>query len=513
MNDTSLPEGWLETTLGNICIINPKNKLDDDDTVGFLPMTAVPQTYGDKPDYQTRTWSDAKKGYTHFQENDVLFAKVTPCFENGKSMIAENCPAGVGSGSSELIVLRTDPSCVLPMLVLNLIRSYEFKQLGAQSMTGAVGLRRVPKSFVEQYPFPLPPIAEQREIARRLDELLAQVDTLKTRLDAIPAILKRFRQSTLAAATSGKLTEEWRAEHQDVELDLNDIEEHRQKEFYGNDYYKGQWKKKKPSNLGKIETEFEPWASLPGNWEWVAIYTVATIDKFSIVDGPFGSDLKSKDYVDNGEIPVLTISLMYDLSDLSSAKTISRDKFDTIKRSQIRGGDILLAKIGSTYGLSCLYPETHPVAMIPANMCKVTVDQMFFNREYVRYWLKSSVFKFYLDKIVSFSAQPAYNVGNFKKLPIPLPPLEEQTEIVRRVEELFAFADQVEQRVNDALARVNHLTQSILAKAFRGELTESWRANNPDLITGENSAEALLQRIKSERAKLNPKKKTRKNGG
>jgi type I restriction enzyme S subunit len=159
MNDTSLPEGWLETTLGNICIINPKNKLDDDDTVGFLPMTAVPQTYGDKPDYQTRTWSDAKKGYTHFQENDVLFAKVTPCFENGKSMIAENCPAGVGSGSSELIVLRTDPSCVLPMLVLNLIRSYEFKQLGAQSMTGAVGLRRVPKSFVEQYPFPLPPIA------------------------------------------------------------------------------------------------------------------------------------------------------------------------------------------------------------------------------------------------------------------------------------------------------------------------------------------------------------------
>jgi type I restriction enzyme S subunit len=88
----------------------------------------------------------------------------------------------------------------------------------------------------------------------------------------------------------------------------------------------------------------------------------------------------------------------------------------------------------------------------------------------------------------------------FKSFPIPTPPLEEQTEIVRRVEQLFAFADQIEQRVQDAQTRVNHLTQSILAKAFRGELTAEWRAQNPDLISGENSAEALLARIRAARA-------------
>ena len=80
-----------------------------------------------------------------------------------------------------------------------------------------------------------------------------------------------------------------------------------------------------------------------------------------------------------------------------------------------------------------------------------------------------------------------------------LPSLEEQTEIVRKVEQLFTYADQIEQRVKDAQARVNHLTQAILAKAFRGELTADWRAQNPELISGENSAEALLGRIKAER--------------
>jgi type I restriction enzyme S subunit len=88
---------------------------------------------------------------------------------------------------------------------------------------------------------------------------------------------------------------------------------------------------------------------------------------------------------------------------------------------------------------------------------------------------------------------------------IPIPPIQEQTEIVRRVEQLFTYADQIEQRVKDAQARVNHLTQSILAKAFRGELTADWRAQNPDLISGENSAEALLAKIQAQRLKEKPK--------
>ena len=94
--------------------------------------------------------------------------------------------------------------------------------------------------------------------------------------------------------------------------------------------------------------------------------------------------------------------------------------------------------------------------------------------------------------------------------PVNCPPIEEQTEIVARVEQLFTYAEQIEQRVKDAQARANHLTQSILAKAFSGELTADWRAQNPELITGDNSAAALLARIKAERETIAKTKKTGK---
>lgn len=100
--------------------------------------------------------------------------------------------------------------------------------------------------------------------------------------------------------------------------------------------------------------------------------------------------------------------------------------------------------------------------------------------------------------------------GALNVLPIGLPPEREIEEIVRRVEQLFAYADTIEKQVNNALARVNNLTQSILAKAFRGELTAQWRAENPELISGENSAAALLEKIKAERAASGGKKASRK---
>ncbi|MGV6337003.1 restriction endonuclease subunit S [Escherichia coli] len=115
-----------------------------------------------------------------------------------------------------------------------------------------------------------------------------------------------------------------------------------------------------------------------------------------------------------------------------------------------------------------------------------------------------------ISQWVSGSAQPKLTKKSLLTLPIPVFTLEEQTIIVRRVEQLFAYVDTIEKQVNNALARVNNLTQSILAKAFRGELTAQWRAENPELISGENSAAALLEKIKAERAASGGKKASRK---
>jgi type I restriction enzyme S subunit len=137
--------------------------------------------------------------------------------------------------------------------------------------------------------------------------------------------------------------------------------------------------------------------------------------------------------------------------------------------------------------------------------CRVNGE--YLNNQYLQFYLLSNVFSLQIDDIKSQTTRDFVPITAHYNLYNLLPPLEEQSEIVRCVVRFFTFTDQIEQRVKDAQSRVNHLTRSILAKAFRGELTAEWREQNPNLISGENSAQALLERIKVEQAKLKPKKK------
>ena len=129
--------------------------------------------------------------------------------------------------------------------------------------------------------------------------------------------------------------------------------------------------------------------------------------------------------------------------------------------------------------------------------------------EYLNIYVRSELFRIQFFEGETGGVNQG-NVGSkhIMNIGINLPTIEQQTEIVRKVEELFAFADSIEEKVNAALKRVNKLTQSILAKAFRGELTANWRAANPELICGKNSAEALLEKIKAEREAFKPVKKS-----
>ncbi|HBC34120.1 MAG TPA: restriction endonuclease subunit S, partial [Marinobacter adhaerens] len=130
---------------------------------------------------------------------------------------------------------------------------------------------------------------------------------------------------------------------------------------------------------------------------------------------------------------------------------------------------------------------------------------------FLEYFCASQNFREHVQGSLKSSAgHQRITLDVIKNAVVEMPSLEEQTEIVHRIDQLFAHADRIEQQVNNALSRVNNLTQSILVKAFRGELTEQWRKDNPELISGENSAEALLERIKAERAAMNPVKRTRK---
>ncbi|MCG8095159.1 MAG: restriction endonuclease subunit S [Candidatus Thiodiazotropha endolucinida] len=298
----------------------------------------------------------------------------------------------------------------------------------------------------------LPPLAEQKQIAAKLDELLAQVDTLKTRLDAIPAILKRFRQSVLAAAVSGRLTEEWRGSK---ELD------------------------------GWVDGKLGDFVHKPS----------------------YGTSSKSQK---EGDVPVLRMGNLQsgrlDWTDL----VYTSDQSD-IEKYKLYDGDVLFNRTNSPelVGKTSIYRgemEAIYAGYLIRLQCK---DKL--NPEFLNYHLNSLGAKQYCYSVKSDGvSQSNINAQKLIAYPLSKPPVKEQTEIVRHIEHLFTFADQIEQRVKDAQSCINHITQSILAKAFRGELTADWREQNPDLISGENSAEALLNRIKAQRKSVPLKTRRRK---
>lgn len=447
MSQVGLPKGWVKCQLKDIISVNPKVIANDEDLSGFIPMSHAPVSFFDTFKYDERNWGEIKKKYTNFADGDVIFAKVTPCFENGKAALLEGLPNGIGAGSSEFYVLRPLSSTILSKYVFSIIKSAEFLTNGERSMTGAVGLRRVPRSFVENFEINLPPLDEQQVIADKLDTLLAQVESIKARLERIPEILKQFRQSLLAAAVSGKLTEEWDVQ----DCLLSDVVE-----FQNGYAFKSEWF----SDAGAYQV----------------------IKLGNIRDGRL--------FLEN------------------APAYVDRKIWQEFERFKPNVGDTLISMTGTRfkqdYGFGCLV-ETDQDILINQRVGRLIPLREKITPEFLNLFIRSEQFRRQFFQGETGGVNQG-NVGSkhIMSLSIKVPRIEIQIEVVNKVIKALNAVTVIERQAELALERVNNLTQSILAKAFRGELTAEWREANPELISGDNSAEALLGRIKVERELAKP---------
>ncbi|HZU76084.1 MAG TPA: restriction endonuclease subunit S, partial [Dehalococcoidia bacterium] len=213
-----LPESWTLVPLNSpgVCIINPprpaRGTVADDTPVSFVPMAAVDAAAGAICDAEERPLAAVRGSFTSFRDGDVIMAKITPCMENGKAAVCRNLASGLGFGSTEFHVLRPGPA-LLAEYVYYFVRQEAFRREAEGHMTGTVGQKRVPASFLAEHLIPLPPLPEQRRIVAALDAAFARLDAAKARLERVPGILKRYRAAVLAAAVEGRLTEDWRAAH------------------------------------------------------------------------------------------------------------------------------------------------------------------------------------------------------------------------------------------------------------------------------------------------------------
>lgn len=321
--------------------------------------------------------------------------------------------------------------------------NYYFSSATAQdnlkSITAGNAQQKFNKTDLKKTELPLPPLNEQFRITNKLDSLFAKVEAAQTRLEKIPILLKRFHQSVLAAATSGELTREWRA---GTGFDLQ------------------------IKTLGETGTV--------------------------IKTGPFGSALHKRDYVE-GKIPIINPMHINDGKlTPSNSMTISDEKYLELSAWHLREGDVIVGRRGEM-GRAAVVKEGDKKMLCGTGSMILRGDDKVLPK-YLELILRSPISVEYFTAASVGSTMVNLNQGVIKKLKVHFPPIQEQKEIVSRVEALFSRAESVEKYYRKAKEETDRLTQSLLVKAFRGELV-------PQDINDE-AASKLLKRIQAEREEL-----------
>lgn len=384
------------------------------------------------------------------KKNDLVFARTGATV--GKSFLIKTEPPKAVY-ASYLIRVRTASEELISVLSYFFNSQQYWEQI--TEFSSGIGQPNVNGTKLKGLTIPLPPLAEQKIIVHKLDTLLAKVETTKAYLEHVLETLKVFRQSVLSAAVRGKLTEEWRRENG---ISIKD------------------WLS---TNLG-------------------ALAEVAT--------GKTPKRANSK-YWEKGTIPWLTSAATGSIFTSKAEQFVTElaVKECTLKIFPI--GTLLLAMYGEgkTRGQ---VTEIQLEATCNQACAAILVDERKISKEFLKICLLENYEE--TRKAAAGGAQPNLNLNKVREIHIELPSKSEQYAIVRCVEELLIFADSIERMTNAALERVNNLTQSILTKAFRGDLTADWRENNPELISDENSAEALLEKIKIECAVIKKQSKLKR---
>lgn len=410
-----IPESWMWVRLNSIVEFNPKNDLPDDLNAGFIPMPCVSDGYRNGHTFETRKWGEIKKGFTHFADGDIGVAKITPCFQNRKSVVFHNLPNGYGAGTTELSVVRTINNLVLKEYLLWFFKTDYFISNGKKSFTGTAGQQRIHKDYLATCVFPLPPLAEQKRIVAKIEELLPLIDRYEAAWSRLEDFNRRFpgdmQKSILQMAIQGKLVEQRPDEGTGEEL-YKQIQAEKQALIRA-----GKIKKEKPFSTNMSYREFP--FNIPDSWIFVR----------------FGELMISRD---SERVPVSTAERAHRkrIYDYYGASGVI-DKID----DYLFDKELLL--IGED-GANLLTRST-PIAFLAKgkywvnNHAHVLDACCELNLEYVCYYINAIS----LAPYVTGTAQPKMNQENMNAIWVPLPPLAEQKRIVAKLEELLPLCERL----------------------------------------------------------------------
>lgn len=491
-------EGWRTVALGEIVEINPRpggDEFNDDLLASFIPMKCVEEESGRFQPFGDKKVAKVRKGYTPFRDGDVIFAKVTPCMENGKAAVLKGLTNGIGFGSTEFFVLRPKAGLDAHYLFHFILRS-NFRREAARNMTGAVGLRRVPKAWFEQQTIPLPEPKEQRRIVAEIEKQFTRLEAGVAALQRVQANLKRYRAAVLKAACEGKLVPT------EAELAAKNAKKN-------SDPGSASSVAKHPGYETGTELLTRILAERRKNWEQTPAGgsrpTTGRADAVGRVPsrGVRGrGKYKEPAAPDTANLPPLpegwTWATMPQLGELNRGKSKHRPRdearlyggpYPFIQTGDIRKSRGTIREHHQTYsefGLaqSRLWPAGTLCITIAANIAETGIltypscfpdsvvgfvqDGPLAITRYVEFFIRIAKEK--LTQFAPATAQKNINLDVLQKVAIPLPPLAEQERIVAEVERRLSVVEELDSVVTANLQRASRLRQSILQKAFSGEL-------------------------------------------
>lgn len=403
---------WQHKTLSEVCIIKPpkseaKCLLNNADHVSFVPMEDLGINQKFFNARHERSLDQVAGSYTYFAEGDVLLAKITPCFENGKLGIAKNLANGIGFGSSEYIVFR--PTEVLNDEFLYYFLSREvFREEGAKCMSGAVGHKRVSKEFIENTTIPIPPLPEQQRIVSILDEAFAGITT------AVATAKKNLKNSR--DLFNSHLHNVFTSQHEGWETKI----------------------------LGSLCERITKGSS--PKWQGV-------------------------NYVEQPGILFVTSENVGEYKILLDKPKYVEEKFNIKdKKSILKRGDVLTNIVGASIGRTAIF-NMDDAANINQAVCLIRCTPTILSNQFLTYMLNSTVTKKILHDNEVNSARANLSLTFFSELPIAFPSFAEQTTIVGKLDEIFSEVMDLERIYQHKLAKLAELKQSILHQAFTGQLS------------------------------------------
>jgi type I restriction enzyme S subunit len=480
-----LPGTWQSVRLGDVVDIGSQQvdpASQPSQTFFYVQMEDVAPGQGRLLDIHQVLGDEIGSSKTTFNAGDVVYGRLRPYLR--KVFVADRD----GIAVTDLIPLRSRGGIEPGFLRDYLLSPFHSKYIGP--LMAGIRMPRLRTSDLEVMPLPLPPLNEQRRIVARLEELTARTNAARAALEAIPPLLDRFRQSVLAAAFRGDLTADWRAQNPDVEPAselLKRIHAERRRRWEEAELEKMRAKGKVPGDdrwkARYVEPEgvdAEGLPELPEGWVWIRMGEAG-------LWRTGGTPARGVDSYFGGHIPWVKTGDLADGPVINIEETLTDEGIQNSNAEVCPPGTLLVAMYGATIGKLGMLVE--PAATNQACAALLPDDSSPVRRKFLFWYIYAQ--RGNLRRLGQGGAQPNISQALLRDFPAPIPPVQEQLAILKILEALDASSLALEEDASRARQQLTTLHQSLLAKAFRGELVPQDPADEP--------ASVLLERIRKER--------------